>query len=88
MRNHLIARPHSGQLTDSQREREIERAYRAFVGAGSATSRATAWQAMRTLIQQRSRAQIRRMEIERGLRVEGQAVAASAAAIEDAAEVA
>jgi seryl-tRNA(Sec) selenium transferase len=43
---------------------------------------------MRTLIQQRSLAQIRRMEIERGLRVEGPTVAASAAAIEDAAEVA
>lgn len=55
-------------MTDSERERRIKELGDAMVAAGSEYARSVLWQQMRALIAQRSRAQVARMERQKGLR--------------------
>jgi len=55
-------------LTDDERERRIKELGEAMVSAGSEYARGVLWQQMRSLIAQRSRTQVARMERQKGLR--------------------
>jgi hypothetical protein len=55
-------------VTDAEREQLIRELGDAMVRATSEYARRVLWQQMRALIRQRSRAQVARMERQRGLR--------------------
>lgn len=55
-------------MTDQERETRIKELGDAMVRATSEYARGVLWQQMRSLISQRSRAQVTRMERQKGLR--------------------
>jgi hypothetical protein len=55
-------------MTDAEREQRIKELGQAMVDAPSAYARQILWDKMRTLIAQRSRGQVARMERQKGLR--------------------
>ena len=59
--------PYRVQLTDAQRETEIQFAHRALVDSPSLTAKRTAWSRLAALVKARSPAAIAHLEAQRGL---------------------